>query len=109
MLTKVSWRSRGLAWRVLLLCVLAQGSCPAQAADEFVYTVQDGDHPWNIAQRYLKDPTDGLRLTRLNRIPDDRRIQPGTQLRIPVAWLKLQTTRVWVLAVRGETALVASI
>ena len=85
--------------------MLALGAGLAQAADEFLYTVRAGDHPWNIAQRYCKDPSYGLRLAKLNRIPNDRRMQPGTQLRIPAEWLKLQSSRVRVLAVRGDTRL----
>ncbi len=92
-------------FRALGLCMLALGAGLAQAADEFLYTVRAGDHPWNIAQRYCKDPSYGLRLAKLNRIPNDRRMQPGTQLRIPAEWLKLQSSRVRVLAVRGDTRL----
>jgi esterase/lipase superfamily enzyme len=36
-----------------------------QAAEEFIHTAQQGDHPWNIAQCYLRDTSDALRLTRL--------------------------------------------
>lgn len=72
-----------------------------QAAD-FLYTVQPGDHPWNLAQRFLKNPLSGGRLLQLNRIADDRRVMPGTTLRIPQEWLKLQTTQVRVVAVYGD-------
>ncbi len=80
--------------------ILASASC--HGADEFIYTVQIGDHPWNIAQRYLKDTSFAQQLTRLNRITNDRRVAPGTQLRIPAPWLKLQSTRVRVLAAHGH-------
>ncbi len=74
----------------------------SQAAEEFIYTVQVGDHPWNIAQRYLKDTSFALRLTRMNRIANDRTVVPGTELRIPAQWLKLQATQVRVLAAHGD-------
>ncbi|MCB2031437.1 MAG: FecR domain-containing protein [Burkholderiaceae bacterium] len=77
-------------------------SASVHAVDEFVYTVQVGDHPWNIAQRYLKDTSFAQQLTRLNRITNDRRVPPGTQLRIPAPWLKLQSTRIRVLAAHGQ-------
>ena len=88
---------RWLAW-ILLLAI----SGHAFAAD-FIYTVQPGDHPWNLAQRYLKNASLGPALRELNRIPDDRRIMPGTRLRIPQAWLKLETAQVRLLAVAGDT------
>ncbi len=31
----------------------------------FIYTVVPGDHPWNLAQRYLRDPAFGLRLRQI--------------------------------------------
>lgn len=77
----------------------------AQAAD-FIYTVQPGDHPWNLAQRYLKRPALSARLLELNQVPDEHRMMPGTRLRIPHAWLKLQSAEVRLLAVYGETAMV---
>lgn len=73
----------------------------AHSAD-FLYTVQPGDHPWNLAQRFLKNPRLGPRLLSVNQIHDDRRIMPGITLRIPHDWLKLQTTQVRVLAVFGD-------
>lgn len=77
------------------------------AADDFVYTVQGGDHPWNIAQRFLKDTSFASRLVRLNKILNDRTMAPGTELRIPADWLKLQSSRVRLVAAQGETLLVS--
>nr|WP_315429899.1 FecR domain-containing protein [uncultured Albidiferax sp.] len=85
------------------LVLLGAGSM-ASAAD-FIYTVQPGDHPWNLAGRYLKSPTLSLKLRQLNQIPDDRRIMPGTRLHIPQAWLKLESAQVRVLAATGDTSL----
>jgi hypothetical protein len=84
--------------------VLWAGSSVAQAAD-FLYTVQIGDHPWNLAERYLKSPSLAQPLRQRNHIGDDRRIPPGTQLRIPLEWLKLESTQVMLLAVVGDTTL----
>ena len=84
--------------------VLLGTACTVQAAD-FVYTVQPGDHSWNLAERYLKNPSLAQALLRLNHIADDRRILPGTQLRIPNGWLKLESSQVTLLAVTGDTTL----
>lgn len=87
---------------LLAIAILIAASGASHAADEFIYTVQVGDHPWNIAQRYLKGTSFAQQLTRLNRIANDRRVAPGTELRIPAQWLKLQSARVRVLTTHGE-------
>ena len=90
--------------RLLLTMTLAV--CTAgHAADVFVYTVQSGDHPWNIALRYLKDTSYATRLVRLNKIVNDRTVAPGTELHIPAEWLRLQSTRVHLVAAQGEATL----
>jgi hypothetical protein len=83
--------------------VLALWGSAAHAA-EFVYTVQPGDHLWNIGQRYLRSPALALPLRELNGIVDDRRIAPGTRVRIPERWLRLQTTGVRLLAFSGDVS-----
>ena len=93
--------------RTLILWGLVFGCCLAQAADEFVYTVRPGDNPWNIGQRYLKNPADALRLAKLNRIPDTHRMRPGTSLRIPTRWLRLQPLGARLVAVNGEVRIVS--
>ncbi len=44
----------GLNPRGLLASMLLLGASQVHAADDFLYTVQPGDHPWNIAQRFLQ-------------------------------------------------------
>jgi len=94
-----------MLFRPLVLIGLIACAGIGHAAEEFIYTVQTGDHPWNIAQRYLRDTSDALRLTRLNRITNDRTVLPGTRLRIPAQWLKLEATRVQLLALHGNATI----
>ncbi len=82
------------------------GVCSSPVGADFVYTVQPGDHPWNLAQRYLNNPALAQPLRQRNHIPDDRHIPPGTQLRIPQQWLKLESAQVRLLATVGDTRLV---
>ncbi|APW38115.1 hypothetical protein RD110_13670 [Rhodoferax koreense] len=88
----------------LVFCLLSSFLCNNVSAADFIYTVQPGDHPWNLAQRYLRHMALGAPLLALNHIPDDRRILPGTRLRIPQAWLKLETAQVRLLAAYGATS-----
>jgi len=86
----------------LALAFLVTASGASRAADEFIYTVQPGDHPWNIALRYLKGTSFAQQLTRLNRITNDRQVPPGMQLRIPAEWLQLQSAQVRIVKTHGE-------
>lgn len=90
---------------LFLACLLALG-VGARAEEDFIYTVQPGDHPWNIAQRYLRDTSDALRITRLNRIIHDRTIAPGTRLHIPAQWLRLESAQVDLLKVHGDALVI---
>ncbi len=96
--------SSGVVRRLIrvALGLLACAAFGAANSADFLYTVQPGDHPWNLAQRYLKKPRLVSQLLHLNQIRDDRRIMPGVLLRIPHDWLKLQTTQVRVLATFGD-------
>lgn len=87
-----------MGW-VVLGAVLLAG--PADAED-LLYTVRPGDHPWNIAQRYLLRPALALPLAQGNGIADPHRIAPGTRLRIPVQWLRQDPAPVRLLAVAGS-------
>jgi len=90
-----------------LALLLLSGAFGSASAADFVYTVQPGDHPWNLAQRYLKTPALALALRQRNHIPDDHRIPPGTRLHIPTDWLRLESAQVRVAAVVGDTRLVS--
>lgn len=92
---------------LLLLCGAATATATATAAaaeagalaSDFVYTLQPGDNPWNLSERYLIDMSYWPKLVAHNRIADDRRLPPGTQLRIPQAWLRLRSSLVQAEAV----------
>lgn len=107
LLSATALRAMRAACLLLAACAAGAGWAQPAAEADFIYVVQPGDHPWNLAQRYLKDPTLSLRLQRLNRIADDRRIPPGTRLRVPQSWLRLQALSVRLLAVGEDTQLLS--
>jgi len=76
------------------------GAC-AWAAEEWTYTVRPGDTLWGFSDRYLTAPALATRLQKHNALPDARRLQPGTTLRVPLAWTRHRPTLVRLLAVRG--------
>lgn len=80
----------------LLLAALA-----AQAAD-WSYRVRPGDTVWDLSRRYLRADIPWQQLQAYNRIADPARLAPGSVLRMPVDWLRLQPAPATVLGVHGE-------
>jgi hypothetical protein len=74
---------------------------PALTAD-FAYVVREGDNPWNLTQRFLKNLSYWPRIQQYNRIVEPRRMRPGSRLLIPEAWLRLRAREVRLDAVQGE-------
>ncbi len=95
----------GLFFRLALLLV-ALGAAPSASAEEWIYTARPGDNLWDLSATYLKDVSDYRRLQRHNHIKAPKRIPPGTQLRIPIAWLKHAPASVQVVHVRGHAEFV---
>ena len=77
-------------------------SVPSLQAQNWTYTVRPGDNLWTLSERYLSSMRYWRKLQELNRISDPKKLLPGTRLKIPVAWLKIQAKPVKVLAVSGE-------
>lgn len=92
------------AWsrHVVLAMVLACAGLPLARAQDFVYTVRQGDNPWNLTERYLLNLSYWPRLQRYNRIADPLRMQPGSTLRIPTSWLSLRAAEVRIGETQGQ-------
>lgn len=88
---------QGLAtWALLWTACLA----PAQAQD-WNYRVRPGDTAWDLARKYLRADVPWQRLLEHNQLQDPLRLEPGSLLRLPVAWLRQQPARARVIAVSG--------
>jgi len=92
-----AWRRPG--WCIAV--VLALSSAPGHAAD-WIYTVQRGDNPWSLTERYLAGVNYWPRIQQLNQITDPKHIAPGTRLRIPVDWLRRRSAVARIGAVSGS-------
>lgn len=80
-------------------------SMPVYASDEeWLLTVQDGDTLISIGQRYLQNPASWSVIAKLNNVPNPRRLQPGSTLRIPVPLLKRQVALAEVIRIKGDAA-----
>jgi len=82
-------------------CLWVASAC-AIAADEWVYTVREGDSLWTLTQRFLTHPNLLPRLQAHNGVTRPRQIPPGTRLRIPYEWIRSDPVPARVIAVRGE-------
>jgi hypothetical protein len=91
-----------------LSVALALAGGVAQAAvdpaGEWVYEVQPGDTLVGIAGAWMEARPGWRGLQRLNRVQRPRLLQPGTRLRIPLAWLRPQATTAELLQVVGDVA-----
>lgn len=99
--------ARGVAAAIACLMLLCAGAghaaepaAPAESASaataapatDWVYRVVPGDTLYSIANSYLAPGAGWQRLQRLNQVSDPKRLEPGRQLRLPVAWLRAEAT-----------------
>ncbi|WP_407351964.1 FecR domain-containing protein [Luteimonas sp. R10] len=89
-----------MAW--LLPMLLALLASTAASAEEWRYRVRPGDTIWDLSRTYLRHDVRWQRLQAHNDVEDPWQMTPGTQLRIPVSWLRVQPAKATVIALRGE-------
>lgn len=85
---------------------LAVGA-PAQA-DDWVYTARAGDTLFDLAGAYTKRQDYWQKMQVLNRIADPRKIPPGTKIRIPLDWLRLEPVPARVAQTHGDCLVFAA-
>ncbi|MCP5365212.1 MAG: FecR domain-containing protein [Hyphomicrobiales bacterium] len=95
---------RTLRSTIVLLFILALPLCDNHrvAAQEWLYTVRPGDNLWDLSETYLRSVAHWKRLQQLNGVSDPHHLPPGTRLRVPIAWLKLQPVPVEVVTAQGQ-------
>ena len=81
----LSWPSKGLG------------------AEDWIYVVQPGDNLWFLSANLLKDVNHYNKLLQYNNITQPKPLQPGTELRVPFAWLKTEPAKVKVTHSRGNS------
>lgn len=88
----------------VLLWTLAN-SIGAHAAEEWIYTVRQGDTLTHIAERHLDNSQAWRTLQKINKVADPNQLKPGSQLRIPYALSGGATLFAETVWVRGEVTL----
>jgi len=92
-----------LHWLLAAILLVAGmlSSAPA-AAQDWIYSARPGDNIWNLTERHLKGLQYWKRLKAYNKLPNPDYIVPGTRLRIPIRWLKVQPTSARLIVVQGQ-------
>ena len=94
------WRS--LSLRCLAAATLAFLVMPGAHAGDWFYRVRPHDNIWTLSSRYLKPDIPWQKLQAYNKVADPYHLPPGSRLRIPVAWLRVQPAEATVVAVIGD-------
>ena len=87
--------------RRLAAAALVFLAIPGAHAGDWYYRVRLHDNIWTLSNRYLKPSIPWQRLQTYNKVTDPYHLPPGSRLRIPVAWLRLQPAKATVVAVAG--------
>ncbi len=89
-----------LAWA--LLAAGAVHAQPQTADADWRYRIQPGDTLITLTDSWLAAPRTWRDLQKLNRVPDPLRLQPGSTLRMPVAWLRREASVAEAVFARGQ-------
>lgn len=94
-------------WRILFMrcfavATLALLAIPAVHAGDWYYRIRPHDNIWTLTNRYLKPGVSWQKLQAYNKVADPYHLPPGSRLRIPIAWLRVQPAKATVVAVSGN-------
>ena len=96
------WQRRVAAFGMCLAVALLPGLAGAQ---DWIYTVVEGDNLWNLSEQHLDRVTRFEQLRRLNGIKDPNRMRPGTRLRVPLKWIRSNPVPAEIAALQGTAEL----
>lgn len=94
------------SWRIRLLGIWLLVFASNAAAENWIYTAVPGDNLWNLCQQYLHKVGYWKQLQQLNNIKNPRRMQPGTRIKVPMQWIRVNAAHAEVIAVRGDAVLI---
>ncbi len=82
-----------------IICLLFSSSVYAQ---DWIYTVVEGDNLWNLSEQHLDKVTRFEQLQKLNNIENPRHLQPGTRIRVPLAWIRSNPVAAKIVSLTGD-------
>ncbi|EAR61015.1 FecR domain-containing protein [Neptuniibacter caesariensis] len=95
----VSIRNALLFSTFFILSVMAPQQLQAQ---EWVYSVVDGDTLSEFSEKHLKKTSYWKQLQKINNVADPKRIPVNTKLRIPLAWIKSEPATAEIVDIQGR-------
>ena len=79
---------------------------PLQAgAQHWIYTVVEGDNLWDLSEKHLDRVTRFEQLRKLNNIENPKRLQPGSRIRVPLAWIRSNPVPAELVELQGAAQL----
>ncbi len=97
-----------LTLKSVLITFLLFTSLASVASDDWIYTVKQGDNFWNLAEDYLVDVRYWRRLQKLNSVTDATHMPPGSKIRIPLEWTRIQSSEATVKNVSGDVSVIVA-
>lgn len=92
----------------VLLVVAALLQAPGALAADWLYTVRPGDKLWVLADKFCGTHARWRDLAAHNQLDQPTRLQVGSQIRFPLAWLIEEAAAVRVVYTRGDVTIESS-
>ncbi|GAA5097496.1 FecR domain-containing protein [Wohlfahrtiimonas larvae] len=102
------WLQMMVALALLFSVASAEVDQTQSDEDIFLYKTIPGDSLWNIAQRHLHSIKLWIDLKKINQLPNDDYIEPGTLIKVPRKWLKTNQSTATLVSAIGAVKVVNS-
>ena len=89
-------------YRFICLAIIWLLCSSSVYAQDWIYTVVDGDNLWNLSEQHLDKVTRFEQLRKLNNIENPKRLQPGTRIRVPLAWIRSNPVAAKIISITGS-------
>ena len=88
-------------YRFICLAIIWLLCSSSVYAQDWIYTVVDGDNLWNLSEQHLDKVTRFEQLHKLNNIENPKHLQPGTRIRVPLAWIRSNPVAAKIISITG--------
>ncbi len=103
---KLIWLQILIVFSLFMSVIYAEIEEHKQVSDIFLYKTIPGDSLWNISQRHLHNISLWTELKKINQLPNDDYIEPGTLIKVPRQWLKVNQSAATLVHAVGEVKII---
>jgi len=93
-----------LIHNLIVVALLLFAPLSTTASDDWIYTIKQGDNLWDLAEEYLVDVRYWRKLQKLNGVIDATHMPPGSKIRIPLEWTRIQPSEATVENISGDVS-----